>query len=354
MITFKKQHNKCKGNKLRYIGSKTNLLKNIDLFIRKNIPNESTNSFFDAFSGTGSVGFYFKNKYKIYSCDNLYFSHLLQKCFIESNEPPDFTKLIEEIGTDPFNYLNNTSKEIHGPVFHKFSHNGEEGRKYFSEENGKKIDFILKELRQWRKNNLLNSDDTDYIKGCLIYHLPSFSNIGGTYGAYLKNWDKRALKPLKFYSLPYTNNKQRNRVYYDNLMNIIHKIDADILYLDPPYNARQYAPNYHVLETIALEDFENLKGVTGLRDYTDQKSDFCNKDRAEQSLKEILNRTKSKYIVMSYSSDGIMSKNDILNIFKDSIKANSVIIEEIPYRKFKRTKQGSKDTLYEYLIFGKK
>ena len=139
MITFKKQHNKCKGNKLRYIGSKTNLLKNIDLFIRKNIPNESTNSFFDAFSGTGSVGFYFKNKYKIYSCDNLYFSHLLQKCFIESNEPPDFTKLIEEIGTDPFNYLNNTSKEIHGPVFTNFHTMEKRGESTFLRKMVKKL-----------------------------------------------------------------------------------------------------------------------------------------------------------------------------------------------------------------------
>ena len=339
---------------MRYIGSKVNLLKNIDLFIRKNIPKEGANSFFDAFSGTGSVGYYFKDKYKIYSCDNLYFSHLLQKCFIESNKQPEFSTLIKEIKTDPFNYFNNMHKETSGSVFHNFSHNGKEGRKYFSEENGKKIDFILRELRRWKKNNLLDSEEADYIKGCLIYHLPSFSNIGGTYGAFLKQWDKRALKPIKFYPLPYKNNKKRNRSYFDNLMNIIHEINADILYLDPPYNARQYAPNYHVLETIALEDFKNLKGVTGLRDYADQKSDFCNKNKAKRSLDEILSKTKSKYVVMSYSSDGIMSKDDILGIFKNSLQSDSIVLEEIPYRKFKRTKSDSKDNLYEYLIFGKK
>ena len=339
---------------MRYIGSKVNLLKNIDLFLRKNIPKERANSFFDAFSGTGSVGYYFKDKYKIYSCDNLYFSYLLQKCFIESNKQPDFSKLIKKIKMDPFTYFNNMNKEISGSVFHNFSHMGKEGRKYFSEENGKKIDFILKELKQWKGDGLVNPDEADYIKGCLIYHLPSFSNIGGTYGAYLKQWDKRALKPIKFYPLPFKNNKRINRSYFDNLMNVIHKINSDILYLDPPYNARQYAPNYHVLETIALEDFKNLKGVTGLRDYADQKSDFCNKVKAMQSLDEILNKTKSKYVVMSYSSDGIMSKDDILDIFKNSLRSDSIVLEEIPYRKFKRTKQGSSDTLYEFLIFGKK
>ena len=137
-------------------------------------------------------------------------------------------------------------------------------------------------------------------------------------------------------------------------MNVIHKINSDILYLDPPYNARQYAPNYHVLETIALEDFKNLKGVTGLRNYEDQKSDFCNKNKVKQSLNEILSKTKSKYVILSYSSDGIMSKNDILDIFKSSLQSDSIVLEEIPYRKFKRTKSDSKDNLYEYLIFGKK
>tara|TARA_B100000161_G_scaffold76123_1_gene52507 strand:+ start:617 stop:1636 length:1020 start_codon:yes stop_codon:yes gene_type:complete len=339
---------------LRYIGSKISLLKNIDLFIRKNIPKQSANSFFDAFSGTGSVGYYFKDRYKIYSCDNLYFSYLLQKCLIQSNKQPDFSRLNKEIKTDPFNYFNNICKGASGPVFHNFSHMGKEGRKYFSKENGKKIDFILRELGRWKKDNLLSSEEVDYIKGCLIYHLPSFSNIGGTYGAFLKQWDKRALKPIKFYPLPYKNNKKINKSYFDNLMNIIHEINADILYLDPPYNARQYAPNYHVLETIALEDFKNLKGVTGLRDYTNQKSDFCNKNKAKQSLSKILNKTKSKYVVMSYSSDGIVSKNDILDIFKNSLQSDSVVLEEIPYRKFKRTKNDSNDSLYEYLIFGKK
>ena len=339
---------------MRYIGSKLNLLKNIDLFVSKNIPKGSANSFFDAFSGTGSVGFHFKDKYKIYSCDNLYFSYLLQKCIIEFNTQPTFQTLTKELNIDPFNYFNNSSKQISGDVFQNFSDKGSENRKYFSEENGKKIDFILSEINLWKKNDLISRDEADYIKGCLVFHLPSYSNIGGTYGAYLKKWDKRALKPLKFYSLPFKNNKKKNHSYHDNLINIIHKVKADILYLDPPYNSRQYAPNYHVLETIAMEDFKNLKGVTGLRNYSNQKSDFCSKEKAQEFLSKILENTKSKYIVMSYSSDGIMKKKEILDIFSQSLDQNSIILEEIPYRKFKRTKKVTNGILFEYLIFGKK
>ena len=70
-------------------------------------------------------------------------------------------------------------------------------------------------------------------------------------------------------------------------MELIDNIDVDILYLDPPYNHRQYAPNYHLLETIALYDNPKIKGITGMRDYKNQKSEFCNKDTALQALEKI-------------------------------------------------------------------
>jgi adenine-specific DNA-methyltransferase len=87
-------------------------------------------------------------------------------------------------------------------------------------------------------------------------------------------------------------NKQKNEVYNTDSMQLIDNIDTDILYLDPPYNKRQYAPNYHILETIAKYDNPVIKGITGMRDYSEQKSLFCNKDTALQSLDKIANTVK--------------------------------------------------------------
>jgi adenine-specific DNA-methyltransferase len=57
---------------------------------------------------------------------------------------------------------------------------------------------------------------------------------------------------------------------FNEYINLIEKISGDILYLDPPYNQRQYATNYHMLKTIAKYDNPIIHGKTGLREYQDQ------------------------------------------------------------------------------------
>ena len=338
---------------MRYIGSKKNLLKNIDLFIRKNIKEEA-NSFIDAFSGSATVGSYFKSNYQIISNDNLYFSYLLQKIFIEFNSYPSFCRLKNKGINCPFEYFNSLSKGIAKHTFNQFSDGGTEGRKYFSEENGQKIDLIIKQTNDWLDDHIISKDEKDYIFGSLIFHIPSFSNIGGTYGAYLKSWDKRALKKFIFHGLPITNNGKNNYSYCNDVNDFIAHAKGDILYLDPPYNNRQYAPNYHLLETIAREDFKNLRGKTGLRDYLNQKSDFCIKSKVHNALQNILEKTASKHIVMSYSSDGIMSAEEIEQLFCQCLVSSSFVFEKIPYRRFKRTSSKTDKVLYEYLFYGKK
>lgn len=339
---------------MRYIGSKNNLLKNIDLFIRSNINLNKEMSMFDAFSGTGTVGRYFKDRFQIYSNDNLYFSFLIQKGLIEMNEYPAFYGL-KEIGiNNPFDFFNNTQEKLPGHVFNSYSYGGISERKYLSEDNGQKIDYILFQLNDWVSNKVISSCEKDYILGSLVYHIPSFSNIGGTYGSFLKHWDKRALKNLEFYGLPVINNSKSNKSFCNDINEIIGTIYSDILYLDPPYNQRQYAPNYHMLESIAREDFIDLRGKTGLRDYSNQKSEFCVKSKAADALEKILVNSNSKHVVLSYSSDGLLKYEEIETIFNKILLKDTFNFQKIPYRKFKRTAGPEKKTLYEYLFYGQK
>ena len=99
----------------------------------------------------------------------------------------------------------------------------------------------------------------------------------------MKNWDKRSLKKLELNPLNIINNNKKNKSYNEDCNNLIKKIEGDILYLDPPYNSRQYLPNYHLLETIAKYDDPKIKGKTGIREYENQKSNFCNKSYAEDA-----------------------------------------------------------------------
>lgn len=75
--------------------------------------------------------------------------------------------------------------------------------------------------------------------------------------------------------MPIIDGDKESKAYNENISDIISHIGGDILYLDPPYNARQYCTNYHVLETVARYDNPELHGKTGLRDYSSQKSLFC-------------------------------------------------------------------------------
>ena len=105
-------------------------------------------------------------------------------------------------------------------------------------------------------------------------------------------------------------NNRENRAYHADSMTLLEQIDTDILYLDPPYNERQYAPNYHVLETIARNDNPEIRGVTGMRNYTTQRSRFCKAALALDDLDRIARETTYRYLVLSYNSGYYESRKD--------------------------------------------
>ena len=132
---------------------------------------------------------------------------------------------------------------------------------------------------------------------------------------------------------------------------MIRDIEADILYIDPPYNTRQYISNYHVLESIAKDDKIKLKGKTGLRedDYL-YKSRFSQKGQCAEALEDLIMKAKANYILMSYNSEGIIPEAEISRIFKKKGK-NYTKFEE-NYRRFRSNSNvESKKNVIEYIYF---
>jgi adenine-specific DNA-methyltransferase len=120
-------------------------------------------------------------------------------------------------------------------------------------------------------------------------------------------------------------------------MDLVDNLNVDILYLDPPYNERQYAPNYHLLETIAKYDNPEIRGVTGMRNYSDQKSEFCNKDTALVALDRVAKNAKYKCLILSYNSEGVMPENEIISVLN---KYGKVELKNIDYLRFKSNSNG--------------
>lgn len=347
---------------MRFIGNKEKLLDRI--YQAVSLTGVTRGVFCDFFSGTSNVGRYFKEKgFEIISSDLLYFSYVLQKAYIENNGEPEFKKLLKKIGTSkngllnsPFNtvreYLNNL-KGKKGFIYKNYTEEGTAKqkfiRKYFIVENGKKIDAIRTKIEEWKNAKLISDNEYFVLLAALVESVPFYANISGVYAAFLKKYDPRALKPLSIKPFSFYSGSKLHNVYNKNSMELVDGLSADILYLDPPYNQRQYAPNYHLLETIALYDNPKIKGMTGMRDYKNQKSEFCNKDTALAALDKIAQTAKYKYLILSYNSEGIMPEKDILAVLK---KHGTVKMENIDYLRFKSNSNGDskhKKTIQEQL-----
>ena len=301
---------------MRFIGNKTNLLGKIKEVIDENC-NDGSQIFCDIFCGTGSVSRFFKPYYRIISNDLLYFSHVLSAATIENNSLPSFDKLKQTGINDPFAYLETTdASDVSGFATQEYSPAGRAGRMYLTIESAQRIDFIRATVEEWKKNNLIDTYEYKYLIAALIEGIPYVSNITGTYGAFLKSWDKRAFKRFELIKLSVVDNNQRNICYNEDANELIKKISGDILYIDPPYNERQYLPNYHLLETIAKYDSPLLKGVTGVRPYGNEKSDYCIKKSVKPALESLIVNADFKHIVISYSDDGLLTAEEILEILK--------------------------------------
>jgi adenine-specific DNA-methyltransferase len=340
---------------MRFIGSKILLLDQIKQVIDDKVPQ--ADSFCDIFSGTAAVARYFKQWYQVYSNDLLYFSYVLQRATVENDRIPEFIGLQEATGiVDPVDYFNGREKkdlEVLA-VERRFFQNtyapiGE--RMYLNDENALRIDFARCTVEDWKNEGLLSEDEYYYLVACIVEGIPFVSNTSGTYGAFHKTWERRSYKRYELYRLPVKHNGRDNRCYNENGAELLKNIKGDILYIDPPYNARQYLSNYHVLETAAKYDYPEVRGITGQRPDEGQKSAFCMKNKAVPAFEELIANARFGHIILSYSTDGLMSVREIEEVMKKYGKPETFQIYEIPYRRYKSRKVKETERLKELLIY---
>jgi adenine-specific DNA-methyltransferase len=343
---------------MRYIGSKERLLDFINDFVDKKIDISTETpqnlSFADLFCGTATVSNFFKNKgYKIVANDIMTFSVMWAKATLAPTSQTSFNKLIEsgEVQIYPSNnlfgnnnfentleYLNNLNR-VEGFIYNEYSPEGNANRLYFTGSNAAKIDSIRYKIKTWKESNLINEYEEAILISCLLIAANRVANIAGTYGAFLKDWDKRAFKPLTLEAIELNNSDTpRHIVLQDDVLRIADQIETDIAYLDPPYNFRQYGAYYHVLETIAIGDTPVVTGKTGLRPWQDKKSDFCYNDKAANALTQLITKLNSQHIFLSYNADGILEHDTILEILKTK---GTVDFKDISFQRYKSNNGGN-------------
>lgn len=293
-----------------YIGSKEKLN---DWIFSKILINFSTKQienlvFVDACSGSGAVSRYAANLgLKVISNDLLKFS----QCVVigSTSLPKNKIKIVDK----HIEIMNNLSGKS-GFFYKNYSANS--GRLYFSNNNAKKIDACRSYIEEIKEEEIIKT----YLLYCLLEAMNRVSNTVGVQAAFLKHLKQRSSNDLEIRQEK-TLHSKNVIAFNENIISLLSsesyrsKIEEDILYIDPPYNGRQYAPNYHLYETLVKYDNPEISGKTGLRDWKDNKSEFCSKKTCLNFLFNVINKTTAKRIYVSYSSDGIVSREEIENFF---------------------------------------
>lgn len=326
---------------MNYIGAKYSLMDFLVQTIEAVAGTDTDRVFADLFAGTGVVGKTFKEKgYTVISNDIQYYSYALNRHLI-GNIPP--------LETNVLKYLNSLDG-VDGFVYQNYCLGSGSGRSYFSDENGRKCDAMRMELEQLKDCGKISEGQYYWLLASLINSIDKYANTASVYGAFLKQIKKSAAKEFQLELLPVIDGSKNCTVYNESVSSVIRKISGDILYLDPPYNARQYCANYHVLETIARYDAPELKGKTGLRDYSQQKSDFCSVKTVCAAFEDIVRNANFKYIFLSYNNEGLMSFQAIREIMEKYGKYTGFSTD---YKRFKADKDNNRkykdDKTVEYL-----
>ena len=326
---------------LNYIGSKHTLQQRIFDIIELTIHNTQDHDFADLFAGTGTISFNANEKFKsVISNDLEKYAFIINYALLKCNYTPELQILIN---------ICNELPGVEGLIFKKYSIDGVDQRMFFTSQNAKKCDAIRQFIHTKYKNEEITEVQYYFLLASLIVSIDKVANTASVYGAYLKEYKLSSLKSLimkpihKKFDIK---NKDKNRIFNCQMEQLVAQYNFDVVYLDPPYNQRQYSANYSPLNYISLYD-ENiqLKGKTGLiEDY--QKSQFCSKMKIEGVFELIIEKIQCNYLFLSYNNEGLLSLEKLKEML---LKRGKVTLYKMQYKKFKAQISVKEKFVEEYL-----
>ena len=383
---------------MRLIGNKTKLLGQIEsLLLDRGVEG---GTLIDIFAGSSSVGKHFKRRgYKVLANDILPSCYAQAVAAVEVSRWPAYRKFSgryrDVLNSKDFiegmhvqgdilehddgqesprqaarrlplaravHYLNTCIEPVEGLVYRNYCPGGAADRRYFTDENGRRLDGILGFLREGYREELFTRGEFYLLLSALVDAADRVANISGTYGAYLKSWQASAKKTLRLTLPEVIESSQRNKAYSEDANALVGRLKGDVLYIDPPYNQRQYAANYHVLDILSgyhlyddLGKFEaSLYGKTGLRPYDHLKSAYCVR-RGRRRTKEtngsgtigdvfsamldLVLSTKARSVLVSYNEEGLLTRDEIGVILARFSGSRSYDFDndfrEISYKRFR-------------------
>lgn len=289
---------------IKYIGSKRKLLPWIKQVVSVlDGPEGSVHRVVDLFSGTSRVARGLKGEgYHVLANDYSTYGYVLGKALVEADRneyPPEkiepMLRKLEQI------------EGYEGFITEQYCQKA----RFFRPKNGKRIDGIRDELENVEDETLKAILLTSLILGA-----DKVDSTTGLQMAYLKDWAKRAHKDLSLSYpplLPGTGKAQQG-----DALEVASQVDADLVYLDPPYNQHSYLGNYHIWETLCKWDDPEVYGKARKRkDCQTRKSPFNSKVKALEAMETVIDGlTGTQHLVVSFSNEGFIEQAEMVELLE--------------------------------------
>jgi len=300
----------------KYIGSKVRLLPFLTAHISAAAPQIGL--FADPFAGTGVVAYQFAAlAERVVAGDCLYSNYVGLRTFLEHGGAAagnTLPALVAELNALP---------PAEGYCARHY------GGNYFTRENAGRIDAVRDAIARWSECGQIDAWTRDALVTSLLYAADKCANTVGQYDAYLKHLGKApyhadgthqvdacVYQPLTLAAPRLEPQGGRHRAFWGDAEDLLADLEGDVLYLDPPYNNRQYIDNYHVLENIALWQQPPLYGVTRKFERTERKSRFSRRRTAGPALAALVERARFAHVFLSYNCEGILSLEEIVEMLR--------------------------------------
>ena len=319
-------------NNRRYLGNKYKLLSFITKVVEEEC--ENINTVADIFAGTGAVASAFTDK-KLITNDIMYSNYICHLAWFGS-EKYSKEKIISLIME--YNQMNVKQDNYMSENF---------ANTYFSLEDCRKIGFIRQDIEDRFSKDEINARERALLITSLLYAMDKIANTCGHYDAYRQGVEFKKHLELSVPQPDETLN-ENNVCYNMDTNELVTNMEADLVYIDPPYNSRQYCDAYHLLENVARWNKPEVFGVAKKMDRTSLKSDYCTQ-KATAAFEKLIDSIHAKYILLSYNnmaekgnerSNAKISDDDIMRILN---KKGSVKVFAEDYKAFSTGKSDIKE-----------
>ncbi len=285
---------------IKYLGSKRKLIKEV---LRALGPAEGR-TLLDLFSGTARVGHAAKKAgFSVVSNDQNTYAKTIAECYVVADAKviaDDATKILREL---------NSLKGKPGYFTERYS----KASRYFHPKNGARIDAIRLRIDELDLEPTLKS----VILTSLMEAADRVDSTCGVQMAYLKEWAKRAHKDLELRLPELVPNRPtaHYQAHQGDALEHVKALAADVTYLDPPYNQHSYLGNYHIWETLTLNDQPETYGIAQKRiDCKTRKSAFNSKRAFKDAFSSIVQYAPGNQLVVSFNNEGYLSTDELTQV----------------------------------------